>query len=150
MFNGKKLFMIKKYSRNQKPIIPSPFGLCNQSYTEWSSFIKLCSMHLSAPLLMAISVTVKCQILGKIDSGRGFDILTYHSFSSYSKQPLLKGHHHCSAYIIQNVFMVSLATVLISEPSAICVCNHYFPFNCRKPLYPISFAFFPLLSVTWL
>lgn len=45
MFNGKKLFMVKKYSRNQK----------------------LCSMHLSAPFLMAISVNVKCRILGKTD-----------------------------------------------------------------------------------
>lgn len=39
----------------------------------------------------------------------GFDIPTYHPLSiyGYNKQPLLKGHHHRSAYVTQNLLMVS-------------------------------------------
>lgn len=131
----------------KKPIVPS-----YQSYTECSFFNKLCSMHLSAPFLMAISVNVKCRILGKTDFPWKKTLIFPDTILSaamatanslYSKDtPLFLCH-------TERTYGQS-CNCIISETSAICVCNQHFPFSDRDPLCPISFAFFPLAPVIWL
>lgn len=147
MFNG-NFSWSRSIEEIKKNILPS-----YQSYTECLFFITFCSMHLSVPFLMAISVNVKCQILVKIDLGRRI----WYSHIPYFQQLWLQ--QTASTQRTQSTVLCLCHTECTDGPfcnwsylrdfSKLCSLSP-FPFQWWKALCPISFAFSPLLPVIWL